>query len=163
MIHQRVCGARWRNARNAPLRKRHSRIRSGAATHGSRRQAARADQQAAQPDCSRLRPHQRLGRWREIVGLTNSLAVELGEFGIRVNSVHTCGTNTPMGNHVSFAVFPSLSMSQQEIGASVGSTSTVTRPFPIAGWPSRRAPRAAMFADDVWASLYVEVASRDVA
>ena len=30
--------------------------------------------------------------------LTNSLAVELGEFGIRVNSVHPYGTDTPMGN-----------------------------------------------------------------
>ena len=33
--------------------------------------------------------------------LTNSLAVELGEFGIRVNSVHPYGTDTPMGNDVS--------------------------------------------------------------
>ena len=33
-----------------------------------------------------------------VVGLTNSLAVELGEFGIRVNSVHPYGTDTPMGN-----------------------------------------------------------------
>ena len=30
-----------------------------------------------------------------------SLAVELGEFGIRVNSVHPYGTDTPMGNDVS--------------------------------------------------------------
>lgn len=36
-----------------------------------------------------------------VVGLTNSLAVELGEFGIRVNSVHPYGTDTPMGNDVS--------------------------------------------------------------
>ena len=36
-----------------------------------------------------------------MVGLTNSLAVELGEFGIRVNSVHPYGTDTPMGNDVS--------------------------------------------------------------
>ena len=35
-----------------------------------------------------------------VVGLTNSLAVELGEFGIRVNSVHPYGTDTPMGNDV---------------------------------------------------------------
>ena len=33
-----------------------------------------------------------------VVGLTNSLAVELGEFGIRVNSIHPYGTDTPMGN-----------------------------------------------------------------
>jgi SDR family mycofactocin-dependent oxidoreductase len=33
-----------------------------------------------------------------VVGLTNSLAVELGEYGIRVNSVHPYGTDTPMGN-----------------------------------------------------------------
>ncbi|BCO63961.1 MULTISPECIES: mycofactocin-coupled SDR family oxidoreductase [Mycobacterium avium complex (MAC)] len=33
-----------------------------------------------------------------VVGMTNSLAVELGEHGIRVNSVHPYGTDTPMGN-----------------------------------------------------------------
>jgi SDR family mycofactocin-dependent oxidoreductase len=36
-----------------------------------------------------------------VVGLTNALAVELGEFGIRVNSVHPYGTDTPMGNDLS--------------------------------------------------------------
>lgn len=36
-----------------------------------------------------------------VVGLTNSLAVELGGYGIRVNSVHPYGTDTPMGNDVS--------------------------------------------------------------
>jgi SDR family mycofactocin-dependent oxidoreductase len=36
-----------------------------------------------------------------VVALTNSLAVEVGEFGIRVNSVHPYGTDTPMGNDVS--------------------------------------------------------------
>ena len=36
-----------------------------------------------------------------VVALTNSLAVELGEFGIRVNSVHPYGTDTPMGNDAS--------------------------------------------------------------
>jgi SDR family mycofactocin-dependent oxidoreductase len=36
-----------------------------------------------------------------VVGLTNSLAVELGEFGIRANSVHPYGTDTPMGNDAS--------------------------------------------------------------
>jgi SDR family mycofactocin-dependent oxidoreductase len=36
-----------------------------------------------------------------VVGLTYALAVELGEFGIRVNSVHPYGTDTPMGNDVS--------------------------------------------------------------
>jgi len=35
-----------------------------------------------------------------VVGLTNALAVELGEFGIRVNSVHPYGVDTPMGNNV---------------------------------------------------------------
>jgi SDR family mycofactocin-dependent oxidoreductase len=33
-----------------------------------------------------------------VVGMTNSLAVELGEYGIRVNSIHPYGTDTPMGN-----------------------------------------------------------------
>ncbi|OBH59498.1 3-oxoacyl-[acyl-carrier-protein] reductase [Mycobacterium colombiense] len=33
-----------------------------------------------------------------VVGLTNSLAVELGGYGIRVNSVHPYGTDTAMGN-----------------------------------------------------------------
>jgi SDR family mycofactocin-dependent oxidoreductase len=36
-----------------------------------------------------------------VVGLTNSLAVELGELRIRVNSVHPYGTDTPMGNDAS--------------------------------------------------------------
>lgn len=36
-----------------------------------------------------------------MVGLTNSLAIELGEFGIRVNSIHPYGVDTPMGNDVS--------------------------------------------------------------
>ncbi|UCZ62995.1 mycofactocin-coupled SDR family oxidoreductase [Mycolicibacterium phocaicum] len=36
-----------------------------------------------------------------VVGMVNALAVELGEFGIRVNSVHPYGTDTPMGNDVS--------------------------------------------------------------
>ncbi|MGV0645132.1 mycofactocin-coupled SDR family oxidoreductase [Mycolicibacterium sp. XJ879] len=36
-----------------------------------------------------------------VVALTNSLAVELGEYGIRVNSVHPYGTDTPMGNDTS--------------------------------------------------------------
>ena len=36
-----------------------------------------------------------------VVGMTNSLAVELGEYGIRVNSVHPYGTDTPMGNDAS--------------------------------------------------------------
>lgn len=36
-----------------------------------------------------------------VVGLTNALAVELGEYGIRVNSVHPYGTDTPMGNDTS--------------------------------------------------------------
>lgn len=36
-----------------------------------------------------------------VVGLTNSLAVELGGYGIRVNSVHPYGTDTPMGNDLS--------------------------------------------------------------
>ena len=36
-----------------------------------------------------------------VVGMVNALAVELGEFGIRVNSIHPYGTDTPMGNDVS--------------------------------------------------------------
>ena len=36
-----------------------------------------------------------------VAGLTNSLAVELGGYGIRVNSVHPYGTDTPMGNDLS--------------------------------------------------------------
>lgn len=36
-----------------------------------------------------------------IVGLTNSLAIELGEYGIRVNSVHTYGVDTALGNDLS--------------------------------------------------------------
>jgi SDR family mycofactocin-dependent oxidoreductase len=36
-----------------------------------------------------------------VVGMTNSLAVELGEFGIRVNSVHPYGTDTPRGTDAS--------------------------------------------------------------
>jgi NAD(P)-dependent dehydrogenase (short-subunit alcohol dehydrogenase family) len=47
-----------------------------------------------------------------VVALTNSLAVEVGEFGIRVNSVHPYGTDTPMGNDVSmyemFAAHPNF-------------------------------------------------------
>lgn len=36
-----------------------------------------------------------------MVGLTNSLAVKLGEFGIRVDSVHPYGTDTLTGDDVS--------------------------------------------------------------
>jgi SDR family mycofactocin-dependent oxidoreductase len=36
-----------------------------------------------------------------VVGLANSLALELGEFGIRVNSVHTYGVDTALGNDLS--------------------------------------------------------------
>ncbi|MUL64511.1 3-oxoacyl-[acyl-carrier-protein] reductase [Mycobacterium sp. CBMA 234] len=36
-----------------------------------------------------------------VVGMINALAVELGEYGIRVNSIHPYGTDTPMGNDVS--------------------------------------------------------------
>ena len=47
-----------------------------------------------------------------VVGMINALAVELGEFGIRVNSVHPYGTDTPMGNDVSmyemFAAHPNF-------------------------------------------------------
>ncbi|WP_375487977.1 mycofactocin-coupled SDR family oxidoreductase [uncultured Mycobacterium sp.] len=32
-----------------------------------------------------------------VVGLTNSAAIELGEYGIRVNSIHPWGVGTPMG------------------------------------------------------------------
>jgi hypothetical protein len=41
------------------------------------------------------RPRLRQGVVIDFVGdpVTNSLAVELGEFGIRVNSVHTYGTD----------------------------------------------------------------------
>ena len=41
-----------------------------------------------------------------IVGLTNSLAIELGEYDIRVNSVHTYGVDTALGNDPSlYATF----------------------------------------------------------
>jgi SDR family mycofactocin-dependent oxidoreductase len=33
-----------------------------------------------------------------VVGLTNSLAIELGEYNIRVNSIHTYGVDTALGN-----------------------------------------------------------------
>ncbi|MGY4708318.1 mycofactocin-coupled SDR family oxidoreductase [Mycolicibacterium sp. CBM1] len=36
-----------------------------------------------------------------VVGLTNSLAIELGEYGIRVNSIHTYGVDTALGNDLS--------------------------------------------------------------
>ncbi|QBS40841.1 mycofactocin-coupled SDR family oxidoreductase [Nocardia sp. CS682] len=36
-----------------------------------------------------------------VVGLTKSLAVELGEYGIRANTVLPYGTNTPLGNDTS--------------------------------------------------------------
>ena len=45
-----------------------------------------------------------------IVGLTNSLAIELGEYDIRVNSVHTYGVDTPLGHdpslYTTFERFP---------------------------------------------------------
>lgn len=41
-----------------------------------------------------------------VVGLTNSLAIELGEYNIRVNSIHTYGVDTALGNDVSmYATF----------------------------------------------------------
>ncbi|MRH86748.1 mycofactocin-coupled SDR family oxidoreductase [Nocardia sp. SYP-A9097] len=36
-----------------------------------------------------------------VVGLTKSLAIELGEYGIRVNTLLPYGTNTPLGNDTS--------------------------------------------------------------
>lgn len=36
-----------------------------------------------------------------VVGLVNSLAIELGEYGIRVNSIHTYGVDTALGNDLS--------------------------------------------------------------
>jgi SDR family mycofactocin-dependent oxidoreductase len=36
-----------------------------------------------------------------VVGLTNSLAIELGEYNIRVNSIHTYGVDTALGNDLS--------------------------------------------------------------
>jgi NAD(P)-dependent dehydrogenase (short-subunit alcohol dehydrogenase family) len=36
-----------------------------------------------------------------VVGLANSLALELGEYGIRVNTVHSYGVDTPLGNDLS--------------------------------------------------------------
>ncbi|MEZ0350093.1 mycofactocin-coupled SDR family oxidoreductase [Mycobacterium sp. pR1184] len=40
-----------------------------------------------------------------LVGLTNSLAVELGEYGIRVNSVHPYAVTTPMGSSEEMLTF----------------------------------------------------------
>ena len=64
-----------------------------------------------------------------VVALTNSLAVELGEFGIRVNSVHPYGTDTPMGNDVSM----------YEMFAATRTTSTASPPArcPPTRWPRR--------------------------
>jgi SDR family mycofactocin-dependent oxidoreductase len=36
-----------------------------------------------------------------VVGLSNSLAIELGEYNIRVNSIHTYGVDTALGNDLS--------------------------------------------------------------
>ncbi|WP_059014341.1 mycofactocin-coupled SDR family oxidoreductase [Mycobacterium sp. M26] len=36
-----------------------------------------------------------------VVGMANSLALEVGEYGIRVNSVHTYGVDTALGNDLS--------------------------------------------------------------
>jgi NAD(P)-dependent dehydrogenase (short-subunit alcohol dehydrogenase family) len=45
------------------------------------------------------------------VGLANSLALELGEFGIRVNSVHTYGVDTALGNdHSMYSMYSMYSM-----------------------------------------------------
>ena len=33
-----------------------------------------------------------------VVGLTRALAIEYGDHGIRANSIHPCGVNTPMGD-----------------------------------------------------------------
>ncbi|WAC92295.1 mycofactocin-coupled SDR family oxidoreductase [Mycobacterium sp. Aquia_213] len=40
-----------------------------------------------------------------LVGLTNALAVELGEYGIRVNSIHPYAVTTPMGSSVEMLTF----------------------------------------------------------
>ncbi|WAJ44662.1 mycofactocin-coupled SDR family oxidoreductase [Mycobacterium sp. Aquia_216] len=40
-----------------------------------------------------------------LVGLTNALAVELGEYGIRVNSVHPYAVSTPMGSSEEMLTF----------------------------------------------------------
>jgi SDR family mycofactocin-dependent oxidoreductase len=40
-----------------------------------------------------------------LVGLTNALAVELGEYGIRVNSVHPYAVSTPMGSSEEMLAF----------------------------------------------------------
>jgi SDR family mycofactocin-dependent oxidoreductase len=40
-----------------------------------------------------------------LVGLTNALAVELGEYGIRVNSIHPYAVSTPMGSSEEMLTF----------------------------------------------------------
>ena len=79
-----------------------------------------------------------------VVALTNSLAVELGEFGIRVNSVHPYGTDTPMGNDVSmYQMFADHPNYIHSFSPGALPTDSLAAPEPglrhrACGWPATR-------------------------
>ena len=64
-----------------------------------------------------------------IVGLTNSLAIELGEYDIRVNSVHTYGVDTALGNDPSlYATFEQHPRFAYSFSAGALETESLTPP-----------------------------------